>query len=103
MLKTGMDEKDRVEITVAEVAFLTLGSWSEMANGYEIPNCYCDACDNSEAKLLVRDYYLSLKGHGVVANGGCKCCGEELSCTYGVLNPQLIQQVLTMTMNKPLE
>lgn len=96
-----MNEKDRVEITMAEAAFLTLGSWSEMVIGYEISGCYCGACDDSEATLIVRDYYLSLNGHGVVAKGNCKNCGEELSCTYGVLNPQLIEQVLVMTMNKP--
>jgi len=45
LLKMGMNEKDRVEITMAEVAFLTLGSWSEMAIGYEISGCYCGACN----------------------------------------------------------
>jgi hypothetical protein len=98
-----MDEKNRVEITATEVGFLTLGSWSEMAVGYGIPDCYCDSCDDSEAILIVRDYYLSLKDHGVVANGDCKSCGKGLSCTYGILNPQLIQQVLTMAMNKHLK
>ena len=98
-----MDEKDRVEITAAEVAYLTLGSWSKIAIDSIIPGCYCDACDDSEAALIVRDYYLSLNSHGVVAKGNCKHCGDKLSCTYGILNPQLIQQVLVMTMNKPLK
>ena len=92
------DKDDRIEITIAEVAYLTLGNWSNITVDSEITDCYCSACDDVDAVLIVWDYYLSLSNHGVVTNGICKSCGEELLCTYGILDRQLIQNVLTMTM-----
>ena len=92
-----IDEKNRIELTKAEVAYLTLGSWSNITVDSEIAGCYCSACDDTDAVLIVKDYYLSLNHHGVVASGICKSCGEALLCTYGILDRQLIQDVLTMT------
>ena len=93
----GINQNDRIEVTIAEIAHLTLGSWSNMTVDSEIAGCYCGDCDDVDAVLVVRDYYLSLKNNGVVTDGICKSCGGELLCTYGILDRQLIQDVLTMT------
>ena len=92
-----INEKDGIEVTVAEVGFLTLGSWSNIKVDGEVVDCYCHTCDDIDSVLIVRDYCLSLNNHGIVAKGICKSCGEALSCTYGILDRQLIQDVLTMT------
>ncbi|UOQ99138.1 hypothetical protein MUN81_06500 [Hymenobacter sp. 5317J-9] len=94
------EEQGRVEITAAEAAYLTLESWAAIAIGSEINSCYCGSCDGIDAVLVVGDYYLSLNSHGVIVKGTCKNCGEELQSTYGILNPQLIEDVLTMTRGK---
>jgi|GEM_PF-4993721 len=85
---------DRLPVTVAEVAFLTQGSWAALAQGSTV-GIYCHNCDDTDALLVVQDFYLSREAHGVVAEGVCQRCGEPSACVFGVLDRKRWQQVLS--------
>ena len=90
-----MSQQDRINVTATEVAYSTLGSWDAIAPGFKILG-YCPACDDADATLVVADYYLSVAQHGVVAEVACQHCGNKSTCTYRIVNPQLIGQVLAV-------
>jgi hypothetical protein len=89
-------EYQRVEITSAEADYLTLGSWKSIAKGFEIGG-YCHECDNINAVGVVAHYFLNLSIRCVTAEVKYKCCGNDSTISYAVLDEQLLSDVLTMS------
>jgi hypothetical protein len=89
-------EYQRVEITSAEVGYLTLGSWRGINKGFEIAG-YCHECDDTDAVGVVADYFLDLNMRCVTAEVKYKCCGSNSTISYAVLDEKLLSHVLTMS------